>query len=65
MPRRMRFSQPESRPLAARYTGNSKKKEVAPDGGKDECVFDIMQGVAITLMVKRGKKTAEACAHRG
>jgi predicted helicase len=35
--------------------GNSKKKEVAPDGGKDECVFDIMQGVAITLMVKAGK----------
>ena len=32
--------------------GNSKKKEVAPDGGKDECVFDIMQGVAITLFVK-------------
>ena len=32
--------------------GNSKKKETAPDGGKDECVFDIMQGVAITLMVK-------------
>ena len=35
--------------------GNSKKKEVAPDGGKDECVFDIMQGVAITLFVKKGK----------
>ena len=32
--------------------GNSKKKEVAPDGSKDECVFDIMQGVAITLFVK-------------
>lgn len=32
--------------------GNSKKKEVAPDGGKDECVFNIMQGVAITLFVK-------------
>ena len=35
--------------------GNSKKKEVAPDGGKDECVFDIMQGVAITLFVKTGR----------
>ena len=34
--------------------GNSKKKEVAPDGGKDECVFDIMQGVAITLFVRKG-----------
>ena len=33
--------------------GNSKKKEVAPDGGKDECVFDIMQGVAITLLIKQ------------
>ena len=32
--------------------GNSKKKEVTPDGGKDECVFNIMQGVAITLFVK-------------
>ena len=35
--------------------GNSKKKEAAPDGGKDECVFDIMQGVAITMMMKTGK----------
>jgi len=40
--------------------GNSKKKEVAPDGGKDECVFDITQGVAITMMVKRGKTAATA-----
>jgi hypothetical protein len=32
--------------------GNSKKKEVAPDGSKDENVFDIQQGVAIGLMVK-------------
>ena len=29
--------------------GNAKKKEVAPDGGKDENVFDIMQGVSINL----------------
>lgn len=33
--------------------GNSKKKERAPDGGKDENVFDIEQGVAISLFVKR------------
>ena len=33
--------------------GNSKKKERAPDGGKDENVFDIQQGVAIGLFVKR------------
>jgi hypothetical protein len=33
--------------------GNSKKKEQAPDGGKDENVFDIQQGVTISLFVKR------------
>lgn len=32
--------------------GNSKKKERTPDGGKDENVFDIQQGVAIILAVK-------------
>ena len=32
--------------------GNSKKKERAPDDGKDENVFDIQQGVAIGLFVK-------------
>ena len=32
--------------------GNSKKKEKAPDGGKDENVFDIQQGVAVSLLVK-------------
>ena len=32
--------------------GNSKKKERAPDGGKDENVFDIQQGVAISLFVR-------------
>ena len=32
--------------------GNSKKKERAPDGGKDENVFDIQQGVSIGLFVK-------------
>lgn len=36
--------------------GNAKKKETAPDGGKDENVFDIMQGVGIILAVKTGKK---------
>jgi len=33
--------------------GNSLKKETAPNGGKDENVFDIRQGVAIALFVKR------------
>jgi predicted helicase len=32
--------------------GNSKKKERTPDGGKDENVFDIQQGVAIALFVR-------------
>ena len=32
--------------------GNTKKREVAPDGDKDENVFDIEQGVAIGLFVK-------------
>lgn len=36
--------------------GNSKKKEATPDGGRDENVFDIMQGVGIILGVKTGKK---------
>ena len=35
--------------------GNSKKKERTPDGGKDENVFDIQQGVAIGLFVKYQK----------
>jgi hypothetical protein len=32
--------------------GNSNKKETAPDGTKDENVFDISQGVAISLFVR-------------
>jgi predicted helicase len=33
--------------------GSSKKKERVPDGSKDENVFDIQQGVAIGIFVKR------------
>ncbi len=33
--------------------GNSKKKETTPDGGKDENVFDIEQGVCISLLVRQ------------
>src|SRR3990172_60605 len=33
--------------------GNSLKKEKCPDGSKDENVFDIQQGVAIAIFVKR------------
>ncbi|WP_062428587.1 type ISP restriction/modification enzyme, partial [Treponema endosymbiont of Eucomonympha sp.] len=36
--------------------GNSKKKETAPDGGKDENVFDIQQGVSVNIFIKTGKK---------
>jgi predicted helicase len=37
--------------------GNSLKKEKAPDGSKDENVFDIQQGVAIGLFVKGKQST--------
>ncbi|HEX9430655.1 MAG TPA: type ISP restriction/modification enzyme, partial [Candidatus Bathyarchaeia archaeon] len=33
--------------------GSSKKQEQSPDGGKDENVFDIQQGVAVGVFVKR------------
>lgn len=33
--------------------GNTKKKEQAPDGGIDQNVFDIEQGVAIAIFVKK------------
>src|SRR5262249_43807753 len=35
--------------------GNSKKKEKAPDGSKDENVFDIEQGVAVSLFIKHAE----------
>jgi predicted helicase len=44
--------------------GNSKKKETAPDGSKDENVFDIQQGVSIGIFVKRNKaQTKPALVH--
>ncbi|MBL1121398.1 MAG: DNA methyltransferase [Ignavibacteriae bacterium] len=33
--------------------GNAKKKESSPDGSKDENVFDIQQGVAIFIMIRK------------
>lgn len=36
--------------------GNSKKKETSPDGGKDENVFDIMQGVSIFIGVRNEER---------
>ena len=37
--------------------GNAKKKEVSPDGSKDENVFDIMQGVSINIFIKKKQKS--------
>ena len=42
--------------------GNSQKKETAPNGGKDENVFDIMVGTSINIFVKTGKKGKEDLA---
>jgi len=37
--------------------GNSKKKEVSPDGSPDKNVFDIQTGVALIIAVKRKEKS--------
>ena len=33
--------------------GSANKKEIAPDGGRDENIFDIMQGVSLFIGVKK------------
>ena len=38
--------------------GNSNKREVSPDGSGDTNVFDIMQGVAVIIAVRDGKRRA-------
>jgi len=43
--------------------GNSNKKEQTPDGGVDQNVFDIQQGVAIAIFVKEKGKTGSATVH--
>ena len=43
--------------------GNSKKKECAPDGSKDENVFDIQQGVAIGIFIKELDKRRTTCQY--
>lgn len=40
--------------------GNANKKEVNPEGGKDENVFDIKTGVSIIIAVKTKKKNGLA-----
>ncbi len=42
--------------------GNAKKKEISPDGSKDENVFNIQQGVSINIFVKTGKKNPDELA---
>lgn len=43
--------------------GSSKKKEQAPDGGKDENVFDIMQGVSIGIFVRKTSGVKKSIKH--
>lgn len=43
--------------------GSSKKLEETPDGKKDENVFDIQQGVGISLFVSTGSKRAGSVSH--
>jgi len=40
--------------------GSSKRKEVSPDGSKDENVFDIQQGVAVGIFAKSSGQAAPA-----
>lgn len=39
--------------------GNAKKREITPDGSKDENVFAIQQGVAIVLAIKHKREHKE------
>lgn len=39
--------------------GNTKKKEVSPDGSPDKNVFDIQQGVALIIAARKGKGSDE------
>lgn len=43
--------------------GSAKKQEVAPDGSKDDNVFDIMQGVAIGIFIKEPGKSSVSIHH--
>ena len=42
--------------------GNSRKREVCPDGSKDVNVFDVMQGVSINIFIRTGNKSKEELA---
>ena len=43
--------------------GNNMRKEVSPDGSKDENIFDIQQGVAIGIYIRAHKKTEAEVYH--
>ncbi len=43
--------------------GNNMRKEVSPDGSKDENVFDIQQGVAIGIFIRTHRKTEAEVYH--
>ena len=43
--------------------GNSLKKETTPEGGKDENVFDIRQGVAIALFIRSKEQKKSQVFH--
>ena len=43
--------------------GNSHKKESPPQGGRDENVFDIQQGVAVSLLVKNPAAKTKGVFH--
>lgn len=43
--------------------GNSREKELAPGGAVDENVFDIQQGVAIGIFVKRQNRSRPTTIH--
>lgn len=45
--------------------GNSKKKEVCPDGSPDQNVFDIQQGVSIGIFIKEENKTSLGTVYHG
>ncbi|MHB1865381.1 MAG: type ISP restriction/modification enzyme [Candidatus Saccharimonadales bacterium] len=42
--------------------GNTRRKEIAPDGGKDENIFNIQQGVAIIVAYKLNKNQNDSLA---
>ena len=43
--------------------GNSKRKEISPDGSPDQNVFDIQQGVSIGIFIKEPGKIGAANVH--